>query len=243
MNQLTVSESSRLKSLEKIIKAGEKTFIEVGLALTEIRDEKLYRAEHGSFEKYMDRVWGWSKQHGYRLIEAAHVAKEHPRIVTQAAANALAKVPPPKRAAVVAAIPAKPTAPAVRKASALPPTKPATTFLDATGLEIPPEVQTLWNRLLEAQHLCTQISVVRSALRKAQDEKDKLFVEVDFTDNLAKLNQVYIDLKRAIPFAICPSCNGVEAEGCATCKERGFVSQFYWDHNVPAETKTLTGRK
>ena len=244
MNQLTKSESGRLKELEKIIKAGEKTFIEVGLALTEIRDGKLYRAEHGSFEKYMDRVWGWSKQHGYRLIEAAQTAKAHPQVAqSQTAANALSRVPPPRRKEVLASIPGKVTAPAVRKASVLPSARAATRFLDGTGLEIPPEVQTLWNRVQEAQQLLTQISVVRSALKTAEDDKDLLFCEVDFTDDVAKLNQVYVDLQRARPFAICPSCNGTSTKGCAVCHGRGFVSEFYWKNNVPEETKTLTGRK
>jgi len=245
MNQITAPEITRLKQLEKIIKAGEKTFIEVGLALTEIRDDKLYRAEHGSFEKYMDRAWGWSKQHGYRIIEAAHVAKAIPEVKSQNAANALAKVPPPRRQNVVEKIveTGKKVTAAAIKAVSKPPTRPAKTILDGTGLEVPKEALTVWNRMPEAQNLLSKVSDIRGALKSAQDNEDKLFAEVDFTDCLAKLNQVYIDLQRAKPFAVCPSCSGIDSEGCMTCYERGLVSEFYWKHNVAQETKDLTGRK
>lgn len=246
MNEITSSEISRLKVLEKIIKSGEKTFIEVGLALAEIQERKLYRAEHGTFEKYCERTYGWSKQHGYRLINAAPIAKSNPQVTNLAAAKALAKVPPPRRPGVVQKIVAagqKVTAAAVSKAFGGPPRKPATRFLDGTGLEIPPEVLTLWNRGQEAQDILTKISAVRGALKSAQEEKDILFTEVDFTDNLAKLNQVYLDLQQAKPFAVCPSCNGISSDDCPTCRSRGFVSEFYWKHKVPAEIKELTGRK
>jgi hypothetical protein len=249
-DKITISEINRLKALEKIISAGQKTFIAVGEALTEIRDNKLYRAEHGTFEKYCERVWGWNKSHAYRVMDAAPVAKglinETKSPVNLSTATALAKVPPPKRPGIVKQIleaGQKLTAKAISKASAPPPKRPIAMFLDSTGLEIPSEALPLWNRMSEAQGLMTQISVVRSALRRAQDENDPLFVEVDFTDNLAKLNQVFLDLQRAKPYAVCPTCSGVKPKGCLTCKGRGFVSEFFWKHNIPTETKELTGRK
>jgi hypothetical protein len=41
-----------------------------GEALTVIRDGKLYRATHATFEDYCQQVWGIERRHGYRLIEA-----------------------------------------------------------------------------------------------------------------------------------------------------------------------------
>ena len=114
---------------------------------------------------------------------------------------------------------------------------------DGTGLEVPREILALWNRSDEAQSLLTYLSAVRGALRKAQDEKDILFAEVDFGDDLAKLNQVYTDVQLARPFAVCPSCNGKLLSKSCICHGRGFVSEFYWKHNVSEETKKITGRK
>ena len=41
----SIRESQRLQELEKLIAKGQKTFVEVGLALAEIRDMRLYKRE------------------------------------------------------------------------------------------------------------------------------------------------------------------------------------------------------
>jgi hypothetical protein len=46
--EITLQEKMRLESLEGTIDAGRKTFIEVGLALAEIKDSRLYRSEPDS---------------------------------------------------------------------------------------------------------------------------------------------------------------------------------------------------
>ena len=246
LTRLTKQESDKFVALEKVIKKGEATFIEVGLALAEIQHAKLYREEFGTFEEYCKECWSFSKQHAYRLIEAAPVAKSNPKVTNLAAAKQLAKVPPPRRQGVVEKIVEagkKVTAAAISKVAGKPPTRAAKLILDGTGLEVPKESLDLWKRGGEAMGLLHKISDLRGALKSAQEDGDKLFVEVDFTDCLAKLNQVFIDLQRAKPYAVCPTCSGIDSSGCMTCSERGFVSEFYWKHNVPEETKTLTGRK
>lgn len=72
-NQLTVGESTELAALEIKIAAGLQTFVEVGAALMEIRDKRLYRAEFGTFEEYCQERWGMKRAHAYRLIESAGV--------------------------------------------------------------------------------------------------------------------------------------------------------------------------
>jgi hypothetical protein len=56
--QLIPSEVQRLIICERTIEQGGLTFIEVGAALQEIRDSKLYRAEFKSFERYCISRWG-----------------------------------------------------------------------------------------------------------------------------------------------------------------------------------------
>lgn len=134
----------------------------------------------------------------------------------------------------------------VRKpVSSTPPRKtapPAT--MDATGIEVPPEILPLWNSAFErGQRLLTIISEARREIRAAQDSNDPVFREVDHTDILAKLDNIYADLKRAKPFAVCPDCSGVMAKGCPTCKGRGFVSDFYWTHCISEEKRKLRNAK
>ena len=48
----------------------------VGNALATIRDDELHRETHKSFKAYCEERWGFSRQHAYRLIEAAEVEKD-----------------------------------------------------------------------------------------------------------------------------------------------------------------------
>lgn len=148
--------------------------------------------------------------------------------------------PPPRKAAGTSGSRAKKSSPPPRKSS--PPARKkagSAALRDSTGLEVPTECLALWNRGDDARQIVTYASAIRGRLKRAQEEKDLLFVEVDFTDNLAKLNQVILDLQRARPHAICPSCQGKLQKDCTTCKGRGFVSEFYWNTCVPDEVKAL----
>jgi len=51
----------------------ERPFFEAGKALTQLRDQKLYRSTHKTFEAYCQERFGFSRRHPYRLMEAATV--------------------------------------------------------------------------------------------------------------------------------------------------------------------------
>jgi len=65
-----------LSELETVIERGQQTFIEVGRALLEIRDGRLYRDTYTTFEAYCRERWGWTRQHANRQIAAARVVEE-----------------------------------------------------------------------------------------------------------------------------------------------------------------------
>ncbi|MEG4998119.1 hypothetical protein [Microcoleus sp. B4-D4] len=71
--QLDVAEQRRLQELESIVEHGLQTFYEVGKALDEIREQKLYRETHKSFEAYCQQKWGIARRTAYRFIDAAKV--------------------------------------------------------------------------------------------------------------------------------------------------------------------------
>lgn len=70
----TPVETARLCELESVIERGLQTYIEVGNALMEIRDSRLYRNTHGTFEDYCLGKWGWTRMRASQLIEAAQIA-------------------------------------------------------------------------------------------------------------------------------------------------------------------------
>lgn len=65
---------ARLGELEAVIERGQRTFVEVGMALLEIRDGHLYQATHRTFEDYCLERWGWSLRRGEQIMQAAEVA-------------------------------------------------------------------------------------------------------------------------------------------------------------------------
>jgi hypothetical protein len=69
-----ISQQAMLASLEEKIEQGLQTFVEVGLALMEIRDRKLYRGEYSSFKEYCKERWNFSDSRGRQLILAAKFA-------------------------------------------------------------------------------------------------------------------------------------------------------------------------
>ncbi|MEH3033324.1 MAG: hypothetical protein PGN07_04610 [Aeromicrobium erythreum] len=70
---LSTSDRSALERHEAVIAAGLETFVEVGQALATIRDDRLYRSTHETFEAYCRERWGMDRRHANRTIEAAEV--------------------------------------------------------------------------------------------------------------------------------------------------------------------------
>lgn len=68
---LTLEEQANFVKYEKTIAEGLGHFAQTGLALKHIRNERLYKATHTTFEKYVQDRWQMGRQHAYRLINAA----------------------------------------------------------------------------------------------------------------------------------------------------------------------------
>lgn len=78
---LTPTQIDKLDQLEKTIHAGKQTFVEVGLALMTIRDERLYERDYSTFEGYCQGRWGWGVRRAQQLTKAAAFWKERQLIV------------------------------------------------------------------------------------------------------------------------------------------------------------------
>lgn len=72
--ELTTTEQERLAELEDVVERGLKTFVEVGNALMEIRDSRLYRDAYGTFEEYCRDRWLVDRTYAHRIMAAADVA-------------------------------------------------------------------------------------------------------------------------------------------------------------------------
>jgi len=94
---LATHETKSLDFQEATIEKGRKTFVEVGKALAKIRNGKLYRETHGTFEAYCQERWGWSRPKAYQMIDAAEVDSNLSTLVdkpkTERTARPLSKLP------------------------------------------------------------------------------------------------------------------------------------------------------
>lgn len=126
-----------LASCEQRIERGLKTFIDVGQALAEIRDSRLYKGTHDTFEDYCRERWGFNDRRASQYIQAADLASTIvgtglPSPTNEGQARALAAVPAPERAEVWREAnertDGKPTAKVVREIAeerSAPPSRPA----------------------------------------------------------------------------------------------------------------------
>ena len=102
--QLDATERALLTSYEAVIQHGIECFVEVGNALSAVKEKSLWRGEYGSFDDYCNRRWSLKKSHVYRLIDAAEIVEdvspigEKPK--TESQARPLASVPKEQRADV-----------------------------------------------------------------------------------------------------------------------------------------------
>lgn len=84
---LAPRDAERLTELEAKVEKGLTTFVEVGAALAEIRDSRLYRETHKNFTDYARERFGMSKPYATQMIGAAEVVQNVVAIATTAPAN------------------------------------------------------------------------------------------------------------------------------------------------------------
>ncbi len=103
--KLSTKEISELTYYENRAEEGMLSF---GLAIKEIRDRKLYREEHETFESYCEKRWNISRSRAYQQIEAAEVKSKMSTncghlVTNEGQARALSGVPAQERESVLAA--------------------------------------------------------------------------------------------------------------------------------------------
>jgi len=73
---LVGDDAHQLETYEQVIERGLSTFVDVGNALTAIRENRLYRSTHSTFEAYCQERWGFTRRRATYLIDAASTVTE-----------------------------------------------------------------------------------------------------------------------------------------------------------------------
>lgn len=113
---------------------------------------------------------------------------------------------------------------------------------DELGREIPIKVQKFWERQPEVMSMLESIGSVISQMKDAQKEKDEMYGEVPINGVIADLEKAYAAVQCAIPFAVCPTCQGhpeTQKAGCRMCYGKGGISKFRYKTIVPEETRKM----
>lgn len=107
MNQellFSTAPNDRLKSCERIIQSGMATFVAVGLALSEIRDSRLYLQSHNTFASYCEERWNMAARTAYQTIESGRIVRALGHAgasLNESQARVLASVPEQERKAAL----------------------------------------------------------------------------------------------------------------------------------------------
>src|SRR5882724_9373947 len=73
--ELSSEERMELAACMGVIEKGMETFLQVGQALMSIRDKRLYRETHNSFEDWCQESYGWTSRRAWQYISAAQTMK------------------------------------------------------------------------------------------------------------------------------------------------------------------------
>jgi hypothetical protein len=119
--------------------------------------------------------------------------------------------------------------------------KPPPLPIDQRGRTVPPHLVQLWERRQEVERLTSLLKEIEDELEQARADLDPLWcgagqgqTPINFSTARAHLKQARATIKEALPWAVCPMCQGT---GCRCCSGNGLTSKFRYDTIIPARYK------
>jgi hypothetical protein len=244
---LSVVERRSLEKLEKVIESGVESFLATGSAMKEIRDQRLYREGHRTFESYLKTKWGFDRSYAHRLIDASDVKKDllpmgnkNPKvgeITTERQLRELASVPHEsledviEKAAEIAGD-APLTAKVLKEAreQVLEPTEPTAEEPACEDVEPEPEPEPEPVGPLDCVGwFKEQIGLVNQLIRNldtvAEAPGNELLVSRR-RSILREIEHIKGSFRAVMPHAICPRCQG---KCCTHCGNMGWVNKQRFD--------------
>lgn len=96
--KLTENEGHLLTDCEKLITKAQQTGHYAGKALATIRDARLYRESHKTFDEYLDKRWGFKRSRAAQLIshgkDQSEIQKQFTALMPEKSAEDVAKLIP-----------------------------------------------------------------------------------------------------------------------------------------------------
>jgi hypothetical protein len=258
---LSAIEKTSLKTLEKVIESGVASFLATGSALKEIRDDRLYRENHKTFESYIKSRWGFEKSRAYQLIAASDIkdnlstvvdvpkAKEinnerQLRELTNVPAESLKDVIV-KASEIVGDEPL--TAKAIKQArEEVLETKPEPVKEEFVDVEDEPESATKDDPFFDAKDRSAAINSLSKLGDKWRREIKDLcnddgceYLAFEFQEIDDLIKRVQFKMRQSTFAHVCFDCNG-KGKKCGKCKQLGWLCKGSLQH-LDQRQKDLLG--
>jgi hypothetical protein len=113
----------------------------------------------------------------------------------------------------------------------------ATPVADATGYPIPERALAIWGRRDDVEGIIEVLRETKRTLAGYSAARDILMAEVNLNAADCELDSLISRLQAAVPYAVCPMCQGKLPENCTGCGKRGMVSRAKFERTDPALLK------
>lgn len=238
LTALTPADRRRRGELERVVRDGLATVLEVGAALCEIREQQLWRETHATFEKYLHEVFDLPKRRAYQIIEAAEVRQDLCKILhshdpdcpipqTESHCHELSKLDDETAAEVwtrvIEETENKPTASAIRRvaselvvdAAVEPPAEPVAPQKQSQGQEAADRGAEVGGEIKKS--IASAIRLVKAITEGPGTEA----LSASAKSIVRHLENAKVSVTAATPAAVCPRCKG---RRCPQCGNYGWVS-------------------
>ena len=255
---LTTNDDQRLVECEEKIDRSLRSFVDIGDALLEIRESRLYRNSHQNFEQYCQSRWNITKSRANQLISASRlvgnlenedangvlpssesVARELQRVDADRQHEVWSQVvsTAPRGANNEAVVTARHVRETVESVTATSP-EPAVLerVTDATGEPVPTSVIPAYAAGIELSGIAAEVSQVAAKVRQMDNRRGMNLVNSQEIDRL--LQQVREEIRFGVFYTSCQECGGsgaiFDGSPCGTCRGNGYLNRRM--HSMTPET-------
>lgn len=239
------------KSLPIILKHGRA----IGERLITIRDQRLYREKHRTFEQYCQQKFKISRPRAYQLCREYEMVKklemsnaldkDSETVPSSRALQELDKSPEAAQAEVLeeAKKSGKVTKPSVKAAAKKVAARKGTPerIKDKANRDIPERALPIWRRRGEIREKLAPLYDLDQFALDMQGTEDPLWTVrgLKFANLSIAIRSVIFQIKQALPDRVCTKCQGIKSE-CEFCYGRGMISNDLADGiQTPVEMKDM----
>ena len=220
---MSKQELKELSINEEIIENGLRGFIDVGQALSEIRNRRLWRNNFDNFKEYLNERWGFGTSYASRLINGSEVAARLPDVINEGQAREMLKIPYTDKEKVLER--AKTNANSALRSltaediriAAREPSVMTYRHTDEDAVWEERELSELWGATED------MLKEIKQLTRRLSLHPEGCWLQPHAETLEVRIRDINRIIESSKPHAPCPTCCGGMLKGCETCRDRGWL--------------------